>query len=556
VAWTEDGLFAGYFLDRHKNDLPDWAYDPYGRGLSGMFAGDDWECAGSLAELADGSVLWIPRASGRASIFKVRGWDHWFRASGKIELKKTPPTAGPDGVGLAAAYFRGQDFAGPPVVSRVDARLWFTSGDGDNRVPSWKAGPCEGIAAAEPFSVRWTGRIVAPFSEDFWFRLYNQSIDSSFIQSQWWKPGAGSARVWLNDVLIADDARFESAPVRLIAGHSYDVKVEYASPGIAKPEFAFSWASNTKAWQRVPTANLHADTAPAGPVVRVAAEKSSAIFTLAAAQKQPLTVRFRSTGTDAVTTAAQVTIPAGALTASAAVSAENGPRKIELEPSADYRGDGTAGAVTIGSVPSITDGLAAAYLLDEAQGRTIHDSVGAAHGQFEVSMSPPIPRWQPTGGIRGGAMECAEPGIRINLPSAKIAGDFTIAFWMRTQQPTQPVMVGPFDLCLKDGRPQIIFSGWRLDTTKAPRLDNGQWHHVAFVWDQSGGKRAMHLYLDAQLAATGYGPEKGSTDRLSFGVSNHLQAKPFLGSFDEIRIYKRPLAAEEINALANAAPRR
>ena len=89
TAWTEDGLFAGFFFDRHANDLPDWACEPAGRGLSGMFAGDDWECAGSLAELADGSVLWIPCASGRAAVFRVRGWENWFRASGKIELKQT-----------------------------------------------------------------------------------------------------------------------------------------------------------------------------------------------------------------------------------------------------------------------------------------------------------------------------------------------------------------------------------------------------------------------------------------------------------------------------------
>ena len=550
VAWTEDGLYAGWFLDRHAADLPDWAYEPAGRGLSGMFAGDDWECAGSLAELADGSVLWIPRAAGRSSVFRVRGWENWVRVSGKIALKQSPPAATLDGQGLAATYFRGKDFAGPPVVSRVDAQLWFTSGAGDKRVASWANGPCEGIAAAEPFSVRWTGRLVAPFSEDFWFRVYNQTADAAFIQAQWWKAGAGSARVWLNDVLIADDERFESAPVRLNAGHSYDVKIEYASPGIAKPEFAFSWASNTKEWKRVPTANLHADSAPIGPAVRITAEKSAAHFTLAAPLPKPLAVRFRHTGTDAVTTAATVTIPAAALTASAPLDVKYGPRKIELEPSADYRGDGTAGAVSIGSVLSVTDGLVAAYLLDEAKGRTIHDSACSAHAKFEVFMNPPVPRWLPTGGIRGGAMEFPEPGIRVNLPGAKIAGDFTVAFWLKTQRPTQAIMQGSFDLWLADGQPRIDFGGWGMSASKGPRLDDGQWHHVAFVWDESGGKRAMHLLIDGTPAATGTGPANGGTDKLSLGISNHLQGQPFIGSFDEIRIYRRSLPTEEITALA------
>ncbi len=551
TAWTEDGLFAGFFLDRHVNDLPDWAYNPGGRGLSGMFAGDDWECAGSVAELADGSVLWIPRASGRSSVFRVRGWENWFRDSGTIELKQVPPAAVPDGQGLAASYFRGQGLAGQPIVSRVDQRLWFTSGEGDKRVASWAGGPCDGITAAEPFSVRWSGRLVAPLSEDFWFRTYNQTADAAFIKAQWSQPGAGMARVWLNDVLITDDARFESAPIRLIAGQSYDLKIEYSSLGLAKPEFAFSWASNTKEWKRVPTASLHADTAPVGPAVGVTAEEDSVLFTLSAQQTQPLTVRFRQTGTDAVTTAGQVTIPAGTLTATVALAVEHGPRKIVLEPSADYRGDGTVGAVTVGSVPSVTDGLAAAYLLDEARGRTLHDSFGEAHAQFEVYMNPPVPRWRPEDGIRGGAMEFSEPGIQVNLPGAKIAGDFTVSFWLRTSQATQPVMKGTFDLFLREGQPSIDFGGWKMGAPpESPRLDDGQWHHVALVWNQSGGERAMHLYLDGQRSATGTGPDQGGTDSLLLGVSNQLQGQSFIGSFDEIRIYQRTLTAEQVLELA------
>ncbi len=550
TAWTEDGLFAGFFLDRHANDLPDWAYEPAGRGLSGLFAGDDWECAGSLAELADGSVLWIPRAAGRSSVFRVRGWENWVRASGKIELKQAPPAATPDGQGLAATYFRGKDSAGLPIVSRGDARLWFTSGAGDKRVASWSTGPCEGIAASEPFSVRWTGRLVAPLSEEFWFRAYNQTADASFIQAQWWMPSAGSARVWLNDVLIVDDRNFESAPVRLIAGHSYDVKIEYASPGVAKPEFAFSWASNTKEWKRVPTAYLHADTAASGPAVRVIAEKADVRFILSAPQPKPLTVRFRQTGTDAVMTTKQVTIPAAALTASVALDVQNGPVKIVLEPSAEYRGDGTAGAVAVGSVPSVTDGLAAAYLLDETAGRTAHDSAGESHAAFEVFMNPPVPRWLPAGGIRGGAMEFSEPGIHVNLPDTKIAGDFTVSFWMLTTRPTQPLIQATFGLWLADGRPRLELGGWPLDTSKAPRLDDNQWHHLAFAWDQSGGKRAMHLYLDGTLLSTGNGPDGSGIERLAFGASNKIVDQSFIGTFDEIRIYKRNLSSEEITTLA------
>ena len=112
-------------------------------------------------------------------------------------------------------------------------------------------------------------------------------------------------------------------------------------------------------------------------------------------------------------------------------------------------------------------------------------------------------------------------------------------------------MVGTFDLILKDGQPRLDFGGWPKGAPPdSPRLDDGEWHHLGFAWDQSGGKRAMHLYLDGTLLSTGTGPGESGIERLSLGVSNQLQGPAFIGTFDEIRIYQRTLTAEEIAALA------
>lgn len=577
TAWTEDGLYAGFFLDRHANDLPAWAYEPWGRGMYGLLAGDDWECAGSITDLPDGSVLWLPRSSGRSAVFRVRGWEHWFRDSGKIELRQIPPAAMPDGSGLAAAYYRGADFAGASVTNQVDARLWFENAPASPRIASWAAGPCAGIAANEPFSVRWTGRLVAPLSEEFWFRIYNERNTAGFFATQWWKDGAGYASVWLNGVRVIDrsaaapqvpdahrgEGYFEAGPIRMEAGRSYDLKVEYSSPGLPKPEFALSWASNTKEWERIPPAYLHPDTASAtGPVVRVAARGLSGatdeiVFRVASPPREALRIRYWTMGGDYEMHRAEAVIAPGTTTAVAVVTAANGPMKLTLDPDAAYRGDGTAGTVTVGRIPSVTNGLVAAYLLDEAQGRIIHDSVGGRDGAFERFMNPPTPRWLPAGGEFGGSMGFAEPGVQARLPGVNVAGDFTVAFWVRTRKATQPLLLGSLDLWLQEGMPQLVLGGWPLAAQAGARLDDGQWHHLAVVWDQSGGKRAMSLLVDGVRRGTATGPEAAGIAEIALGRSNRCrpgsEGSGFIGAFDDIRIYARCLAEDEVTALSRPA---
>ncbi len=101
-----------------------------------------------------------------------------------------------------------------------------------------------------------------------------------------------------------------------------------------------------------------------------------------------------------------------------------------------------------------------------------------------------------------------------------------------------------------DAESRLYIGGWGMAASKSPRIDDGQWHHVAFVWDQTRGKRTMHLFPDGATASTGNGPESASTDKFSLGVCNHMQGQSFIGTFDEIRIYQRRLEAEEIKLLA------
>jgi len=108
--------------------------------------------------------------------------------------------------GLKAEYYDNKFFTGKPVLTRVDRQVDF----------NWRDGaPAKGIAPSN-FSVKWTGRLVAPASD-----LYELQLASD-----------DGSRLYLDGKLLIDnwgDHPFdlESARVNLEAGRSYDLRIEY-----------------------------------------------------------------------------------------------------------------------------------------------------------------------------------------------------------------------------------------------------------------------------------------------------------------------------------------
>ena len=88
-------------------------------------------------------------------------------------------------------------------------------------------------------------------------------------------------------------------------------------------------------------------------------------------------------------------------------------------------------------------------------------------------------------------------------------------------------------------------------TAAGPRFNDGQWHHVAFVVDESGGR----LYVDGVLMVargwTGTPGASTTTTGLSFGRYPNITTPYLSGSIDEVRLYARALAPAEIAALAS-----
>jgi hypothetical protein len=108
------------------------------------------------------------------------------------------------GLGVVGSYYNTANFSGAIVRQRTE-RINFT----------WSGSPAGGVNA-DHFSVRWIGKIEAPVSG-----AYQVQTDSD-----------EGIRVWVNGVLVIDHfaahtlATDTSAPIELVAGTKYDVRVD------------------------------------------------------------------------------------------------------------------------------------------------------------------------------------------------------------------------------------------------------------------------------------------------------------------------------------------
>lgn len=126
----------------------------------------------------------------------------------------------PEGqAGLRAEYFNSIDLSGPPALTRVDPKLDFW----------WTLFSPHPSVNADWFSVRWTGRLVAPVTgvhrigveADDGFRLY---LDGRLVIDNWRKEGFRTA----------------TAPVRLEKGREQDLRVEFFE-GVGNVKFRLVW---------------------------------------------------------------------------------------------------------------------------------------------------------------------------------------------------------------------------------------------------------------------------------------------------------------------------
>ncbi|MGE5296234.1 MAG: LamG-like jellyroll fold domain-containing protein, partial [Solirubrobacterales bacterium] len=188
-------------------------------------------------------------------------------------------------------------------------------------------------------------------------------------------------------------------------------------------------------------------------------------------------------------------------------------------------------------------GLIAKWKLDEVSGTTAADSTGANDGTLKNE-----PRWQPDGGIEGGAilLDGVDDYIETPFVLDPAAGPFSVFAWIKSGLPGQTIlsqaggvnwlMLTPSGALATDLR-QSGRSNKPLVSTALVADD--VWHQVGVVWD--GSNRI--LYVDGvEIARDKQANLAGSAGGLHLGAGAALELGAFWsGPIDNVRIYNRPV---------------
>ncbi|MHC4702643.1 MAG: protein kinase domain-containing protein, partial [Planctomycetota bacterium] len=204
--------------------------------------------------------------------------------------------------------------------------------------------------------------------------------------------------------------------------------------------------------------------------------------------------------------------------------------------------------------------LAGWWKLDESTGTTVYDSSGnGRHGRFVGS-----PNWKK--GRIGGAVQCDTTDDYIDIsrsPDFDIVDAMTVTAWFQAgnseKGPAARYLVGRahcWSVFLGNLTNELTFKCHGLEVPsiypdfaiKAKKhVDDGQWYHVAAVYDGV----SMLLYVDGVLDACESASGAISTNSfpVHIGTDSSLDRRGWLGSIDDVRIYNRALTAVEIAQL-------
>jgi tetratricopeptide (TPR) repeat protein len=206
-------------------------------------------------------------------------------------------------------------------------------------------------------------------------------------------------------------------------------------------------------------------------------------------------------------------------------------------------------------------GLIGWWKLDEKQGDFADDSSG--NNRFGRLMGDP--KWQPSGGKIGGALEFDGDGDYIDLGTnlvPDITGQITVTAWIKVNafNYDYTAIITKGDSAWRLQRDQatdhLEFACSGLDVPNMQwsnvlgnvNVNDGQWHHAAGVYDGE----MLYLYVDGKLdvSSKAAGTINTNDQPVYIGENAEQQERFWNGLIDDVRIYNYALSEEEIMTLS------
>ena len=193
---------------------------------------------GVLSGESDGgsaTISWDSTGTAATRVLTAKASDAAGNVGTSAPVTVQSSSPGPPPHGLTATYIDNIDLTGT-WVRRVDARVSF----------AWGYGAPISSIGADTFSVRWSGRVVAPTTGTY--RFYTRSDDG--------------IRLWVNGRVLVDNwtdhwLTEDSGTMSLTAGQAYDIRMEFYERG-GEATAKLLWRGPGVAKSVIPSARLRA----------------------------------------------------------------------------------------------------------------------------------------------------------------------------------------------------------------------------------------------------------------------------------------------------------
>lgn len=597
VAYTQDGLYAGSIFDRHVDDgLPRRVYCWWRDGvtLRDGVVPYDVLTIGSIAQIDDNQVIWYAMGNQNTPVFRIRGWKNWQRMQGALVLEKPAIAAKFDGTGLTGRYYDNLKFDGQPITEQVDSSIWFALRDKRPVHGNWqKEQVVTGLKRDKPFAVRWTGTLVAPYTEPFKFAIINAS-QTRFTDGEKWHDDRGGIRMWINGRPIINRwhpdaqpdrrniARPESSPVNLVAGQQYQITVEYGFWGDEPAELSLLWESPTLERQRLASSLLYPNDPTHLPHVKLISdgktlhEGGDQVATVSAQIDKPLDHDLRLPMQLLELSPhvlegflPELTITAGQLKSNVmqlnAVQDQqpNASQWVQITPAFTGQWMAKPGE-SVTQIPFVDDEalpseeLVLHWSLDEMDAKFAPDET--PFEQFGEMVNGNIQLRDDA--VFGRALYLNGDGnyLRQRALLHDLAGKpYSISIWFKPQSKDAALVRlwkharhSP-SVWMQDGLLYAFGPKGERDLIKSQStVSLNRWHHLAQVVNQSG----VTVYLDGQIAMTKSAPTQlplpGSLLEVGKKQPHPKKVLLFKGMIDDVRIYARMLDDSEVQKLYQA----